>query len=252
MAESRPQPVRGFTLIELLVVISIIALLIAILLPALTQARAVAQGAACLSNQRQIGLAMVMYLGDNDDSHIPYSHRIMNSQVSDSFQPGLWPGVLSVRLNYLSSLEVFDCPTFDAPDGTDWATLNTSNANASAFGFSEYGYNNFHVGSSLRLGFSGSKRFTPARTDEIRKPTATIMLGDALHYQNVPTLYRGYYLMSDANTNVYGPHARHNGNINLIWVDGHGTSTKVDDVNFPHDTLTYGQVDVEPNLWDRK
>lgn len=56
---------RGFTLIELLVVISIIALLIGLLLPALGQARGAARSAACLSNQRQIGLAARMYMDEH-------------------------------------------------------------------------------------------------------------------------------------------------------------------------------------------
>ena len=59
-------PLRGFTLIELLVVVSIIALLVSILLPALGKAREVARVAVCASNQRSTGLAMHSYTGDYD------------------------------------------------------------------------------------------------------------------------------------------------------------------------------------------
>jgi len=59
-------PGKGFSLIELLVVISIIALLIALLLPALEQARAVARASTCLSNKRQIGIAVTTYASDWD------------------------------------------------------------------------------------------------------------------------------------------------------------------------------------------
>ena len=62
---------HGFTLVELLVVISIIALLLAILMPALGKARRQAQRIVCKSNQRQLHLAMVLYVVDNDDKIPP-------------------------------------------------------------------------------------------------------------------------------------------------------------------------------------
>jgi prepilin-type N-terminal cleavage/methylation domain-containing protein/prepilin-type processing-associated H-X9-DG protein len=71
----------GFTLIEVLVVIAIIAILAAILFPVFAQAKAAAKKSACLSQQRQVGIALQMYMSENEDMIFFFAHAIDPSRT---------------------------------------------------------------------------------------------------------------------------------------------------------------------------
>src|SRR5688572_8760851 len=81
---------RGFTLIELLVVIAIIAMLAAMLLPALSKAKARGHQITCLNNMKELAVAVYLYTGDHEDYFPPMQETLTNG-IETSWRPYLFP-----------------------------------------------------------------------------------------------------------------------------------------------------------------
>jgi prepilin-type N-terminal cleavage/methylation domain-containing protein len=105
---------RGFTLVELLVVMGIIALLIALLLPAVQAARETANRTSCLNNMRQLALAFHTYSSSNN--HLPFSKRVESDGAARSWVPDLLP--------FLEQENIVSDVNYDL--GQDWWRTHSS------------------------------------------------------------------------------------------------------------------------------
>jgi prepilin-type N-terminal cleavage/methylation domain-containing protein/prepilin-type processing-associated H-X9-DG protein len=100
----RERHANGFTLIELLVVIAIIAILAALLLPGLGRAKEKAKQVNCLSNARQLAIAVMMYVDENEDAFPPSA----DYSIPTSNPERIWTAKV---LPYVQNTEVFSCPS---------------------------------------------------------------------------------------------------------------------------------------------
>ncbi len=138
---------RAFTLIELLVVIAIIALLAAILFPVFQSVRENARRTACLSNQKQLGLALMQYVQDNDETY-PSGALLLVNPVAPT---GLgWAGQC---FPYVKSIGIYACP--------DDATAPTVQAGTTVGYPMSYGINTSAAGDKL---------------SDFKAPASTVML----------------------------------------------------------------------------
>ncbi|MFI5377824.1 MAG: prepilin-type N-terminal cleavage/methylation domain-containing protein [Tepidisphaerales bacterium] len=218
----------AFTLVELLVVIGIIALLVAILLPALAVARQSALTTVCASNIRQLAACSMAYASDNRGVYPPAHfdflmqnlHRWHGTRatLSDPFD---FSG--SPLRRYMQAAAIRKCPEFEPA---------TAGFEASAGG---YGYNNHYLGSSTEdMNWAEGSDNIPARDCMVRDPARKIMFADAaMAVKSGKGFVLIEYSFVEPPTTIYGPsspsiHFRHRGKANIAWADGHVTACGMD------------------------
>jgi len=234
---------RAFTLVELLVVVAIIALLLGILLPALSHARLAAQTSVCASNLRQLHLANTGYASEWRGHYVPASEDIhegfggrkrwhgtrISPGVSTDPQDNDFDPAKGPLVDYLGKTgRVKACPTFTefSDDGND---------NAFEAGTGGYGYNQQYIGGRNDLyGEGPAAAKHTAKTSDVRRPAMTVMFTDAAFIGDPPARPIIEYSFAEApyfhetpgdspGTRRASPsiHFRHLDRTNVQWVDGH-------------------------------
>ena len=220
-----------FTLIELLVVISIIAILAAMLLPALGKVRQKSQSIACVNNQKQVGLGFAFYLNDNKEYYPSGTNNVPNVNRFSWHHVFLWTKYITYKVLYDPSLIVAN-PIYGQP-GHNATKIKITDTLVEGAGYPPYGYNYMVLGSNYaRPGGDGTwNSLGTARVSQIKYPSKLYVIMDAANLKATDAAYGGGVHTVNSNSSSSGVNVadgfRHNNSINILHGDGRVSSRKV-------------------------
>lgn len=208
---------RAFTLIELLVVIAIIAILAGILFPVFSQAREKGRAAVCQSNIRQIGMAVLMYAEDWDET-------LPRTREWETSYPGAWSSrYITWRylvMPYIKNKDIFVCPSAQHSwnEFTYWQVYGDPDVDADVdMTVQDFlsGVDPSQHGANYAMNTRASRL---AKLSAIEAPSQLILIAETHGYgapiSPVSVSWPGWY-------GAYGPYPIHSNGLNWCFADGH-------------------------------
>jgi prepilin-type N-terminal cleavage/methylation domain-containing protein/prepilin-type processing-associated H-X9-DG protein len=234
MPDTRPVSRQGFSLIELLVVISIVTLLIAILLPALSKARQAARTSICLNHLRQCAVGALTYATDFNEHQILYRTKGGNIKLWAYFLAYGYSIEDDATGSRYITPNVRVCPEneYYGPDSKSTTGYNISYAAYLSNSYDkQYGFGKYFYGFTLNPGIPGASNKLDIGVNvhnEMHEPAKEILFGDSLS-KHPSTPNGGGHMIGNFKRNGASNwggrlRAEHQSNCNVIFADGHAIS----------------------------